>query len=85
MSTHNDFVNNIPTPNNAANAMQNYTQKFIYDELGNMMQMKSVGKWTRDYFYAILKWRKEFNQETNSYENQPYSHKHKAYYNFDNK
>ncbi len=49
MPTHNDFVNNIPAPNNAANAMQNYTQKFIYDELGNILQMKSVGKWNRIY------------------------------------
>lgn len=31
--------------------MQNYTQQYEYDELGNMMEMKSVDNWTRDYFY----------------------------------
>jgi RHS repeat-associated protein len=38
----------------ASNAMQNYTQQFTYDELGNILQMKSVGRWTRDYNYDIL-------------------------------
>ncbi|MCT4647880.1 MAG: GH-E family nuclease [Carboxylicivirga sp.] len=51
MPTHSDFANNIGLPNTAANAMQNFTQEYTYDELGNMMQLKSVGKWTRDYFY----------------------------------
>ncbi|MCK5537564.1 MAG: hypothetical protein KAI79_12110, partial [Bacteroidales bacterium] len=32
-------------------AMQNYTQKFVYDKIGNILQMKSVNNWTRDYFY----------------------------------
>ena len=49
MPTHDDFENNIPCP--AANAMQNYTQKYKYDALGNMLQMKSVDNWTRDYVY----------------------------------
>jgi len=49
MPTHDDFENNIPCP--ASNAMQNYTQKYKYDALGNMLQMKSVDNWTRDYFY----------------------------------
>jgi RHS repeat-associated protein len=31
--------------------MQNYTQQYSYDELGNMLQMQSVGNWTRDYVY----------------------------------
>ncbi|MDY0393069.1 MAG: RHS repeat-associated core domain-containing protein, partial [Candidatus Bipolaricaulis sp.] len=51
LPTHEDFPNNIPVPNTAANAMQNYEQQFTYDELGNILQMKSVGQWTRDYFY----------------------------------
>ena len=46
-----DFVNNIPNPNMAANAMQNYTHKYTYDELGNMQKVNNVGQWTRDYFY----------------------------------
>jgi hypothetical protein len=50
LPTHDDFANNIPVPNTASNAMQNYEQQFTYDELGNILQMKSVGKWTRDYF-----------------------------------
>lgn len=51
MPTHEDFTNNIPNPNVASNAMQNYTQQYIYDELGNMQQVKSIGQWTRDYYY----------------------------------
>ena len=51
MPTHNDFTNNIPVPNTAANALQNYTQQYTYDELGNIQQMQSVGNWTRDYYY----------------------------------
>ncbi|MFA6401120.1 MAG: RHS repeat-associated core domain-containing protein [Salinivirgaceae bacterium] len=51
LPTHDDFANNIPVPNTASNAMQNYTQQYSYDELGNINQMKSMGKWTRDYYY----------------------------------
>jgi RHS repeat-associated protein len=51
MASSSDMVNDIALPNTAANAMQNFTQKYTYDELGNMMQLKSVGQWTRDYFY----------------------------------
>ena len=54
LPTHSDFANNIPVPNMGNNAMQNYTQQFTYDELGNILQMKSVGQWTRDYNYDIL-------------------------------
>lgn len=36
-----DFANNIPVPNPSANAMQNYTQLFVYDELGNIQSMSS--------------------------------------------
>jgi YD repeat-containing protein len=31
--------------------MQNYTQQYQYDELGNILQMQSVGAWTRNYIY----------------------------------
>jgi len=31
--------------------MQTYRQQYQYDELGNILQMKSVGQWTRDYYY----------------------------------
>ena len=51
LPTHEDFANNIAVPNTASNAMQNYTQQYQYDQLGNILQMKSVGNWTRDYFY----------------------------------
>ncbi|MCF8373973.1 MAG: LysM peptidoglycan-binding domain-containing protein [Bacteroidales bacterium] len=58
MPSETDFVNNIPVPNTDSNAMQNYTQEFSYDELGNIEQIacpaqaeKSVGDWTRDYYY----------------------------------
>ncbi|MCF8374253.1 MAG: hypothetical protein K9H64_21710 [Bacteroidales bacterium] len=30
---------------------KNYTQEYRYDELGNIEQMRSVGDWTRDYYY----------------------------------
>jgi RHS repeat-associated protein len=33
-----DFSNDIPCPNPAANAMQNYTHNYQYDKLGNMLQ-----------------------------------------------
>ena len=32
----NDFPDNIPCPNPAGNAMQNYTHNYVYDALGNM-------------------------------------------------
>ncbi|WP_421921236.1 SpvB/TcaC N-terminal domain-containing protein [Marinifilum sp.] len=49
--THSDFANNIGLPNTAANAMQNYTHNYTYDELGNMLNVNAKGDWTRDYFY----------------------------------
>jgi RHS repeat-associated protein len=51
MPTHSDFANNIAMPNTASNAMQNFTQQYNYDQLGNMQQMQSISNWTRDYFY----------------------------------
>ena len=48
--SHNDFVNNIPLLEDGQN-MRNYTQIFQYDEIGNLLQMKSNGVWTRDYKY----------------------------------
>ncbi len=38
-------------PNPATNAMQNYTQHYQYDALGNILQMSSQNRWTRDYIY----------------------------------
>jgi RHS repeat-associated protein len=55
MPTPDDFVNNLPCPSTDPNALQNYTQKYKYDELGNIMQMKGVGNWTRDYVYQVGK------------------------------
>ena len=51
MPAADDFANSIGLPNTATNAMQNYTQTYAYDELGNMQTVKSAGQWTRDYFY----------------------------------
>ncbi|NPD85168.1 hypothetical protein HNS38_10380 [Lentimicrobium sp. L6] len=51
MPSNTDLVDNIALPNTASNAMQNFTQQYEYDELGNMMEMKSNGNWTRDYYY----------------------------------
>ncbi len=51
MPTDTDFPNNIPCPDTASNAMQNYTQHYSYDALGNMLQMQSAGNWTRNYEY----------------------------------
>ena len=51
MPTDTDFVNNLAVPNTASNAMQNYIQHYVYDELGNIEQMASQGQWTRDYYY----------------------------------
>ena len=45
----NDFVNNIPCPNNASNAMQNYTHNYVYDALGNILS----DHW-KNYQYATL-------------------------------
>jgi RHS repeat-associated protein len=51
MPANTDFANNIALPNPAANAMQNYTQQYTYDALGNILQTKSKSYWTRDYYY----------------------------------
>lgn len=50
----NDFANDIPVPNPSANAMQNYTQLFVYDQLGNIQSMSSQNRWTRTYNYNNL-------------------------------
>jgi RHS repeat-associated protein len=47
----NDFPNNIPNPNTAPGAMQNYIHTYQYDALGNILQMQSFNRWTRDYIY----------------------------------
>jgi RHS repeat-associated protein len=43
---YNDFVNNIPNPNTATNAMQTYSHEYVYDKLGNILS----DNW-KDYFY----------------------------------
>ena len=48
MPTHTDFANNIPLPDPARDAMQNYIHYYKYDELGNIAQMSSSTHWTRD-------------------------------------
>ena len=48
--TENDFANNIIRPEDGQN-MRNFTQEYQYDEIGNLLQMKSNGVWTRDYRY----------------------------------
>jgi hypothetical protein len=48
-----DFINNIPLPNDAS-AMQNYTQIYQYDPLGNITNISHVAPlnpWSRDYCY----------------------------------
>ncbi|MCK9220598.1 MAG: hypothetical protein M0P47_11185 [Bacteroidales bacterium] len=54
MATDADFVNNIPVPKGGNNAMQNYTQLYSYDELGNILAMQSISNtpWTRNYYYT---------------------------------
>jgi RHS repeat-associated protein len=54
MPSHEDFPDNIPCPNRDPNALQNYTQKYEYDEVGNIKQLSSDGSrshWVRDYIY----------------------------------
>ncbi|MCF8374257.1 MAG: hypothetical protein K9H64_21730 [Bacteroidales bacterium] len=63
-----DFANNISVPNTASNAMQNFTQEYRYDELGNIEQMRSVGDWTRDYYYETVNNRlKNHDNQTDVY------------------
>ncbi|MBN2776127.1 MAG: RHS repeat-associated core domain-containing protein [Bacteroidales bacterium] len=44
------IVSSIPY-NNQSNDVSNYTQTFEYDKLGNILNMSSQNKWSRDYFY----------------------------------
>jgi len=50
MPTYEDFVNNLTYPNDKS-TIQKYIQKYEYDVLGNILQMKGVGFWTRNYIY----------------------------------
>ena len=45
-----DFANNIPLPNDTT-AMKIFNQTYNYDEIGNLLEMKSVGQWTTEYVY----------------------------------
>ncbi len=44
------IVTSVPF-NNQNNDVSNYTQTFEYDKLGNILNMSSQNKWSRDYFY----------------------------------
>ena len=51
MPGYEDFANDLGIPYDGSK-MRNYEQQYQYDELGNILQMKSVGQWTRDYYYT---------------------------------
>ena len=56
MPTHQDFANNISVPNTDTGAMQNYTQHYVYDTLGNIEQLDHYTSgqnpnWTKEYVY----------------------------------
>ncbi len=53
MANETDFVNDIHSPNAGSNQMQNYTQLYSYDELGNIGHVESQGRWNRIYTYDI--------------------------------
>jgi RHS repeat-associated protein len=44
------MVTTIPDTNTTA--VQNYTQEYTYDKVGNITLMKSNGNWNRHYFYS---------------------------------
>jgi len=50
MPMNEDFQNNLTLQENGSN-MRNYEQTFLYDELGNIREMKSGNTWTRKYIY----------------------------------
>jgi len=37
--------------------MQKYTQTYTDDHLGNIKQMRSIGNWTRNYYYGTTSYR----------------------------
>jgi RHS repeat-associated protein len=49
--TNADLSLDIPLPNTGTNCMENFTQLFEYDKLGNILSMASQGKWLRNYVY----------------------------------
>lgn len=53
---HDDsFWTNLPHPRDG-NAMGNYTERYEYDEIGNILKMihrAATGSWTRNYQYAL--------------------------------
>jgi RHS repeat-associated protein len=53
-SAHDEFRTNLPMPGDGA-AMRNYTQQYVYDGVGNILQMihsAGAGSWTRLMDYA---------------------------------
>jgi len=62
-----------PVPhNNQSNDVSNYTQTFEYDKLGNILNMSSQNKWSRNYFYDTatnqLQKHDEFGQNEYTYD-----------------
>ena len=62
-----------PVPhNNQSNDVSNYTQTFEYDKLGNILNMCSQNKWSRNYFYDTatnqLQKHDEFGQNEYTYD-----------------
>jgi len=56
MPSATDFANNIPIPNPGNNVMQNYTEYFTYDQIGNITvhDHYTTGQspnWSKDYVY----------------------------------
>ncbi|MEL6843130.1 MAG: toxin, partial [Bacteroidota bacterium] len=67
--THEDLAPRSPIPHaQDGQAMRRYTRSYIYDEMGNMMELKhqaAAGGWTRSYEYlepSLLETRKHNNR-----------------------
>ena len=67
MPDNNDFANDIPVPSGAD--MQNYTQQYTYDEIGNITELQSLSNsgWARKYYYdtATNRLLKHIENQTN--------------------
>jgi len=51
MANDADFENSIGIVNEGFDVMQNYTQLYSYDELGNIGHVENQGRWNRIYTY----------------------------------
>ena len=80
-SHHNPPIINTPHPNDAQ-AMRNYTEDYVYDEVGNILCMDhkfANGGWKRNYEYEEVSNRLEFTSLPGDDPEGPYS----ARYNYD--